>query len=138
MDTPMTRDELKKKINNVARFLTYPDLDDLHAIDDCDATLREELAQVKQERDQVIAEAVLFAENVTRNGRWQEDEWLKARAFLASDTVAQWREREKEVPTEQKQPTRRSCNRHEDCDEADRQGRSIHCHTEDCEDCFGK
>ena len=47
-DQAMTRDELKKKINNVARFLTYPDLDDLHAIDDCDATLREELAQLKK------------------------------------------------------------------------------------------
>jgi hypothetical protein len=45
MDTPMTREELKKKINNIARFLKYPDLGDLHAIDDTDATLRGELAQ---------------------------------------------------------------------------------------------
>ena len=50
-DQAMTREELKQKINNLARFLTYPELDDLHAIDDCDAALLEELAQVKHERD---------------------------------------------------------------------------------------
>lgn len=38
----------------------------------------------------------------------------------------------------------RTCNRHKDCDEADRavaaKGRTLwadHCHDEDCEDCFG-
>lgn len=38
---------------------------------------------------------------------------------------------------------RRSCNKHSDCDEADRLsraaggGRATHCYVEDCEDCFG-
>lgn len=47
------------------------------------------------EVDALIQEAVLFAENVTRNGRWQPDEWERARAFLASPLVAAWRERQK-------------------------------------------
>lgn len=35
----------------------------------------------------------------------------------------------------------RSCNRHKDCDEADKRtegGRAQHCHDSDCEDCFPK
>jgi len=37
----------------------------------------------------------------------------------------------------------RTCNRHDDCDEADRKARergftrADHCHDECCEDCFG-
>jgi hypothetical protein len=40
-------------------------------------------------------------------------------------------------------PRPRSCNRHDDCDAADAaatlKGRQTpdHCHTDDCEDCFG-
>lgn len=42
-------------------------------------------------------------------------------------------------------PVRRSCNRHDDCDAAEvkRFGKTgyysnFHCHSDDCEDCFGK
>lgn len=41
------------------------------------------------------------------------------------------------------QPPARSCNRHKDCDEADRDTllghgrRADHCHEETCEDCYG-
>ena len=51
-DQAMGREELKRKIDNITRFLTYPDLDDLHAIDDCDAALREELAALGKLADE--------------------------------------------------------------------------------------
>ena len=53
----------------------------------------------------------------------------------------------KDAPTKEK----RSCNRHEDCEEANRKWLernpgnerwmipvNFHCHDEDCEDCFGQ
>lgn len=36
------------------------------------------------------------------------------------------------------QVKKRSCNRHDDCDKADIEGRTLHCSAEDCEDCFGQ
>ena len=47
-------------------------------------------------------------------------------------------------PNEPEAPKTRTCNMHDDCDAADlkaqaRNGkRAAHCHSDDCEDCFGK
>lgn len=46
--------------------------------------------------DAVLKEAIMFAENVMRNGRWQEDEWLKAQDFLASPSVRDYRARQEQ------------------------------------------
>ena len=68
-----------------------------------DAALREELAQVKAERDQVLAEAVWAIEQVVSamecGVAWRdlmEDvKYLRAHAFLLSPLVAEWRKRQK-------------------------------------------
>lgn len=48
------------------------------------------------------------------------------------------------VPPSATAPVKRVCNRHSDCDAADAQGaaespqrKPYHCHTDDCEECFG-
>jgi len=40
----MTPEDFSRKIDNLSRFLTYPELDDLHALVDHDQEQREEIA----------------------------------------------------------------------------------------------
>jgi hypothetical protein len=53
--------------------------------------LRKELAQAKQERDQVIAEAVGLAENLQYIKAWRKRDYGRAKLFLSSPPVSQWR-----------------------------------------------
>ena len=46
------------------------------------------------EVDELISLMVKFAENVTRNGRWQEQEWYHAQEVLDSPLVKAWRKRQ--------------------------------------------
>lgn len=84
--------------------------------------------------------------------------YQRAEAFLASPLVAKHLKRMAEQRTQcsvsfprpahdfcrdipfgqGRQKKRRSCNRHADCDEADRRGNASHCSADDCEDCFGQ
>ena len=43
----MTRDEFKRKVNNLSCYLRYPILDDLHAIDDHDAEQRQRIDELE-------------------------------------------------------------------------------------------
>lgn len=110
----------------------------------------------------VLAEAVWAMEMVRKASLedfGSDSEIYKyAQAFLASPLVAKHLKRMAEQRTQcsvsfprpahdfcrdipfgqGRQKKRRSCNRHADCDEADRRGNASHCSADDCEDCFGQ
>jgi hypothetical protein len=56
----MTRDSFKKKVNSVASHLTYPVLDDLHAIDDHDAEQRHIIDEQVEENRGLRADVKLM------------------------------------------------------------------------------
>lgn len=47
-DQPMGRELVKQRIDRLSLVLTYPELDDLHALDEADAALRARLAEVER------------------------------------------------------------------------------------------
>lgn len=62
----MTREELKRKVNSVASYLTYPALDDLHAIDDHDAEQREEIRLLSEQVNVANKELLRLDKEITR------------------------------------------------------------------------
>lgn len=63
----MTREEVATKIDNLSRFLTYPELDDLRALDDHDATQRQEIERLRAELDHWSYELFKHRESMLRN-----------------------------------------------------------------------
>lgn len=57
--------------------------------------------------------------------------------------MREWRAKNRPQKTPTSKPEKRTCNRHSDCDEADRLARergaraASHCHDDCCEECFG-
>ena len=52
----MTREEVKAAVDRLMCHLTYPELDDLHALDDADAELREEREALVKALKRIIDE----------------------------------------------------------------------------------
>lgn len=96
------------------------------------------------EVDKVIGEAVWAMEQISHIESFFDNKssaaYKRAQAFLASQVVKEWEKRQKKEPVaaDLKQTVRRSCNLHQDCDVADREGKKQHCRVEDCEDCYGQ
>jgi hypothetical protein len=101
--------------------------------------------------DAVLAEAVKFAEGYKgklekQHGAlaYKYGQYVEVCAFLASSLVTEHLKRvatprtQRSVSFPHPVPKHRSCNRHKDCDEADRRGNASHCSADDCEDCFGQ
>lgn len=72
---------------------TYSSLDIVRIVKE-HAQLKSELAQTRQERDQVLAEAVWATQFVLNNSGYKGVAWTRATQFLCRHEVAEWRTRQ--------------------------------------------
>ncbi len=109
-----------------------------------DAVLKEAvwaMYELAVERRSCLAD-MFDIDSVELNERLERDKsYQHASAFLARPDVLAWRARQEGKQVAPVKVSKRTCNRHDDCDEADQkcgQGGATHCRVDDCEDCFGK